>query len=206
MLNLSGSVFIKEAVFITELLKAARKLLYLTDQEIIQGCIKGDSACQKQLFERYAGKMYTVCLRYARHRMEAEDIMQDGFVKVFNHIAKLENHNSLETWIRRIMINTAIKNYSKSSFQKEKIGLDDYYERSENPTVLSDLSEQELMGEIGKLPDGYRVVFNMYAIEGYSHKEISDKLGIGESTSRSQLVKARRMLQENISKLFNLMV
>ena len=146
--------------------------------------------------------MFAVCLRYARHRLEAEDIMQDAFIKVFNNLTSLKSASSLEHWIRRIMINTAIKNYSKSSFQKEQIGIEDYVERSELPTVISDLTQEEMMAEIEKLPDGYRIVFNMYAIEGYSHKEIADQLGIGESTSRSQLVKARRMLQESILALY----
>ena len=173
----------------------------MTDKELIQGCIREHKASQKALFERYAGKMMTVCLRYARHRLEAEDILQEGFIKVFDNLARFEFRGSFEGWVRRIMINTALKNYNKSSFQKERIGLQDYQHGSADPAVWGHLSEEEIMKLVQSLPDGYRAVFNLYAIEGFSHKEIAEMLEIGESTSRSQLVKARKMLQKQLLKL-----
>jgi RNA polymerase sigma-70 factor (ECF subfamily) len=172
----------------------------VTENELIQGCLREDRRAQRAVFDRYAGKMMSVCLRYARHRMEAEDLLQDAFIKVFDHINRFEGKGSFEGWIRRIVINTALKNVSRHSFQKEGIGLENIVETSADPTVFSQLSEEELLIMISRLPDGYRVVFNLYVIEGYSHKEIGDMLGIEESTSRSQLVKARNVLQNQVLK------
>ena len=172
----------------------------MTEFELIQGCLREDRHAQRELFNRYAGKMMTVCLRYARHRMEAEDLLQDAFIKIYNSIKSFESKGSFEGWIRRIVVNTALKNVSRHSFQKEGIGLEGVLESSEVPSVFSQLSEQELLGLITKLPDGYRVCFNLYVIEGFSHREIGETLGIEESTSRSQLVKARNMLQNLVLK------
>lgn len=173
----------------------------MTEKELVKGCIRENRQCQQELFLRYSGKMLAVCLRYTRHRMEAEDILQDAFVKVFDNISKFEFKGSFEGWIRRIVINTALKNYSKKSFKQEQIGLENQPELPLEPEIYSNLEEEELLRLINKLPDGYRLVFNLYAVEGYSHKEIADLLGIQESTSRSQLVKARKMLQGMIVNL-----
>ena len=172
----------------------------MTEFELIQGCIREDRRTQRELFNRYAGKMMTVCLRYARHRMEAEDLLQDSFIKVFDHIKSFEGKGSFEGWIRRIVVNTALKNISRHSFQKEGIGLENIQESSEDPSVFSHLSEQELLSLISSLPNGYRICFNLYVIEGFSHREIGEMLHIEESTSRSQLVKARNMLQNMVLK------
>ncbi len=172
----------------------------MTEYELIQGCIREDRAAQRALFNRYAGKMMTVCLRYARHRMEAEDLLQDAFIKIFDHVKAFEGKGSFEGWIRRIVVNTALKNVSKHSFQKEGIGLEGVLESSEDPSVFSHLSEIELLDMIASLPNGYRICFNLYVIEGFSHKEIGEMLKIEESTSRSQLVKARNMLQNMVLK------
>ncbi len=173
----------------------------LTEQDLIIGCIREDRVCQRELFRLYAGKMLTVCTRYARHHQEAEDILQDAFIKVFDNISKFQAKGSFEGWIRKIVINTALKNYKKSSFQKELIGVEDYPENSIDPSVIPHMQAEELLKIIEGLPEGYRIVFNLYAIEGFSHKEIAEMLNIKESTSRSQLVKARKMLQERILKL-----
>lgn len=173
----------------------------MTEHDLIKGCIRENRHCQQEVFRRYAGKMLAVCMRYARHRMEAEDILQESFIKVFDHVGSFKFKGSFEGWIRRIVINTALKNYSRKSFQNEQIGVDPGYDPAMAPTVYGSLHEQELLKLIEQLPDGYRVVFNLYAIEGYSHKEIADTLGIQESTSRSQLVKARKMLQAEVLKL-----
>lgn len=170
----------------------------MTENDLIKGCLKRDRTYQQALFQRYAGKMLTVCRRYARHEMEAEDLLQDTFIKVFSNIEKFKQKGSFEGWIRRIAVNTSIKNYQKHSFQKERIGLEDYEDETVDPEAISNLSEEELLTLISELPDGYRVVFNLYAIEGFSHKEIAEQLNIGESTSRSQLVKARKLLQSRI--------
>jgi len=175
-----------------------KKLAPLTEKELIEGCIREDKSCQKALFLQYAGKMLTVCRRYARHHLEAEDLLQDAFIKVFDKIDQYKFTGSFEGWIRRIVINTALKNVQKSSFQRERIGMEDYEEGSLEPSVFARLHEEEILAIIATLPEGYKVVFNLYVIEGYSHREIAKMLNIEESTSRSQLVKARKMLQTKI--------
>jgi len=145
-----------------------------------------------------------VCTRYTRHRMEAEDVLQDAFIKIFRNLEKFEGKGSFEGWMRRIVVNTALKNYNKSSFKKERIGLEDYQEASMDPDVISSLYKEELLKVIEELPNGYRVVFNLYVIEGFSHREIAQELKIQESTSRSQLVKARKMLQSKITQIMRI--
>lgn len=172
----------------------------VTEQELVNGCLSGRRKCQEELFRRYSGKMFGVCLRYARHRMEAEDVLQDAFVKVFEHLPQFGFRGSLEGWIRRIVVNTAIKTFDRKHFTHEQIGIDPAWDAatSELPGDVC-LAEKDLLKMIQNLPDGYRMVFNLFAIEGYSHQEISEMLGIQESTSRSQLVKARKYLQEQIA-------
>ena len=178
----------------------------LTEKQLIEGCIKQDRCCQKQLFERYSSKMLGVLRRYARHEMEAEDMMQDGFLKVYKYINTFKGSGSFEGWIRRIMINIALKNCNKSSYKKEHFGIENYPEESYNPSIFSKLGVDELMKLVSELPDGYRTVFNLYVVDGYSHSEIADMLEIGESTSRSQLVKARRILQQKVIELAKIAV
>lgn len=139
--------------------------------------------------------MMAVCLRYARSHEEAEDLLQDSFIKVFDGISDFQFKGSLEGWVRRITINTALRHYQRNSLRPEMNGAEWELETAEEPDVYGYLEAESLMNLISKLPDGYRIVFNLYAIEGYNHKEISEMLGIQESTSRSQLVKARKMLQ-----------
>ncbi len=170
----------------------------MTEKELIEGCIREDKSCQKALFLQYAGKMLTVCRRYARHQAEAEDMLQDAFIKIFANLKQFNYQGSFEGWIRRIVVNNALKNIKKSSFKKEQIGVETLPENSTEPLIFSQLNEEVLLNLIKELPDGYRFVFNLYAIEGFSHQEIADKLGIEASTSRSQLVKARKLLQNKI--------
>ncbi len=178
----------------------------MTEKEIIQGCIQERRECQQEIFRRYAGKMLAVCMRYARHQMEAEDVLQDAFIKVFDHIQQFQFKGSFEGWIRRIVVNTALKNFDRKSFSYEQIGLEPHHDQRVEPTVYDHLLEEELLALIAKLPEGYRLVFNLYAIEGYSHAEIGEMLGIQESTSRSQLVKARKMLQIMVTDLLKIAV
>ena len=170
----------------------------MTSQELVQGCLRGDKAYQKLLYCTYASKMFAVCLRYARSREEAQDILQDGFVKVFGKLGSYRNEGSLEGWIRRIMVNTAISSYHKSS-QLHEVRLEiDFDKDDEVPGIIERLTEKELIKMLQGLPDGYRVIFNLYAIEGFSHAEIAAQLGITESTSRSQLTKARKYIIKNL--------
>lgn len=171
-----------------------------TERELVQGCLAGDRRCQESLYTRYARRMYAVCLRYARHQLEAQDLMQEGFIRVFEKLAAFRMEGSLEGWIRRIMVHTAINHYRKKAFQQERFGLEHLPEAPVEPLAIDHLGEQELMKLIAELPDGYRHVFNLYAIEGFDHAEIAAMLGCGESTSRSQLSKARGYLQARINR------
>ncbi len=174
----------------------------MTEEELVKGCKNEDRHCQRIVFERYAGKMMTVSLRYARHRLEAEDILQESFIKVFNNIRSFKSEGSFEGWIRRIVVNTALREIQKSSFKNELLGTLNVPEIIEEPKAISNLSELEILKLISFLPDGYRTVFNLYVFEDFSHREIANQLGIEESTSRSQLTKARQMLQLQLKKLY----
>lgn len=178
----------------------------LSEKELVRRVLDKDVEAQRAFFERYAGKMMTVTRRYARHRLEAEDMLQDAFIKVFSHLKQFSFKGSLEGWIRRIVVTTAIKHVSKKSFTNELYELEHTHEGSEEPLAISHLHEEQLLSFIADLPDGYRLVFNMFAIEGYSHKEIADSLKIKEATSRSQLTKARKMLQKKITEFEKLAV
>ena len=173
--------------------------LKMTEEELIHGCIKEDKASQYALYKQYAGKMLAVCMRYSRSRMEAEDILQEGFVKVFDNISRFRGNGSFEGWIRRIMVNTALKLYRKNCFKNEQVGIDDGYDKPEDAMVVDRMSEKELLRMVETLPDGYKIVFNLYAIEGFSHAEIAETLHVNEGTSRSQLAKARKWLQKQVT-------
>lgn len=173
----------------------------MKEEDLVLGCIKEDKHCQIELYKRYSGKMMAVCLRYANSRMEAEDMLQDGFIKVFDNIGKFKMEGSLEGWVRRIMVNTAINKIRANKVRFEEIGDDKDEFRYEDMSVVDRMSEQDILNLINKMPQGYRYVFNMYAIEGFSHKEIADRLGIEEASSRSQYAKAKKYLQQQIIKL-----
>ena len=173
----------------------------MTEDQLVRGCVLKNETAQKAVFDLYAGKMLGVCLRYARNNADAEDMLQDAFIKVFDKIKQFKSEGSFEGWIRKIVVNTALKKYTLIRYDKEISGHEgvdaDHYFSTE-PGAYAHLSEKELLLIINKLPDGYRFVFNMYVIEGYSHDEIATLLGIQSGTSRSQLAKARMMLQKQI--------
>lgn len=175
----------------------------MTDDELIKGCLKEDESSQRELFRKYAGKMLGVCQRYAHNSGDAEDIVQDAFIKVFEKIHQFKNEGSFEGWVRKIVVNTALKKYTVIRYDKEVSGyeINDRNESSIEATAYSHLTEKELLGLINNLPDGYRLIFNLYVIEGYQHEEIATMLGIQSGTSRSQLVKARNMLKNQIFKM-----
>jgi RNA polymerase sigma-70 factor (ECF subfamily) len=173
----------------------------LTEDQLVRGCVLKNEAAQKAVFDLYAGKMLGVCMRYARNNADAEDMLQDAFIKVFDKIKQFKGEGSFEGWIRKIVVNTALKKYTLIRYDKEIIGhegVDAEHFFSTEQVAYSHLSEKELLQLINKLPDGYRFVFNMYVIEGYSHDEIATMLGIQSGTSRSQLAKARMLLQKQI--------
>jgi len=175
--------------------------LIFTEAEIVEGCKAGKRELQKALYTRFSGKMFAVCLRYSKSREEAEDILQDGFVKVFHSIQQFMGTGSFEGWVRRIMVNTALEALRKkkldfSSFDIAHAG----NQPDETFDLTGKLSAQDLLTIIQELPNGYRTIFNLYAIEGYQHKEIAVMLNISEGTSKSQLARARGMLQEKLKK------
>ena len=172
----------------------------MTDEQLIKGCIQEDESSQRELFRRYAGKMLGVCQRYARNSADAEDIVQDAFIKVFEKIHQFKSEGSFEGWIRKIVVNTALKKYTVIRYDKEVSGYEitDRNESSMEASAYSHLNEKELLAMINNLPDGYRLIFNLYVIEGYQHEEIAQMLKIQPGTSRSQLVKARNMLKERL--------
>ncbi len=175
----------------------------MTEDELIIGCIRQETASQKAVFDRYASRMLGVCNRYARTAADAEDILQDAFIKVFSKIRQFKGEGSFEGWIRRIVVNTALKKYTLTRYTKELPGYEvtDNSQPVEDPSAYAHLSQKDLLALINSLPDGYRLIFNLYAIEGYPHEEIAEMLGIQPGTSRSQLVKARLLLQKQIVQL-----
>lgn len=173
----------------------------MSEKELIQGCRQGDQACQFELFRLYAGKLLTLCRRYARNQMEAEDWLQDSFVLIFEKLHQFRDEGSLEGWMRRIVVNTALQALRKAKLEMGPsldTGADSDFIVVE-PDALSKLEVEDILDLISEMPDGYRVIFNLYAIEGFSHKEIAEMLQIEESTSRSQLTKARKYLQKLFS-------
>jgi RNA polymerase sigma-70 factor (ECF subfamily) len=178
----------------------------ITEHELIQQCINNDATAQKKLFELYAPTLMGVCFRYAKNESDANEILQLGFIKIFNHLNKFKFESSLSTWLTRIMINTAlnfIKANEKVKWEAELSSI----AQDENCSVeqLHHIDLKTLMDCIQELPTGFRIVLNMYAIEGYSHKEIAQELNIAESTSRSQFARAKALLEKKLILLgFNL--
>lgn len=170
----------------------------MKEKELIEGALRGDERASRALFERYAPMLMAVCQRYCRTQAEAEDVLQDAFIRLFDKLPKYGFQGSFAGWARRLTVNVALKTYQRKRFQMEQSGLEHLPESGGAPTAYSELGEQELLAMVQSLPEGYRIVFNLYAIEGYSHKEIGEMLGIQEASSRSQLLKARKMLQRKI--------
>ena len=164
----------------------------------MEGCLQNRAAEQKRLYEKYYGKMLGICLRYAVDRDDAKDILQDGFMKIFQNISSFSFSSPLEVWMRRVMVNTAIDKYRKNAQTPTHQDIDTASGVSVDDDTLGKISADELLKYINAMPDGYRMVFNMYIIEGYPHKEIGEKLGISEGTSKSQLSKAKAYLQKMI--------
>ncbi|MGB1218060.1 MAG: RNA polymerase sigma factor [Saprospiraceae bacterium] len=172
----------------------------LTEMEIIRGCQKGIAHCQKELVVRYSPYLMTISRRYCRDNEQAKDILQDSYIKIFKGILKFKPTGSFKGWMARILINTALQTFDKSCFKKEISGLDELVEPSQQPGIYAYLGAEELMALVQQLPDGFKQVFNLYVVEDYSHREIAELLGITESTSRSQLVRARKCLQNMLQK------
>ncbi len=172
------------------------------EKDIIAGCLRKEPRAQQELYRAFAPKMYGVCLRYAKNEMEADDILQEGFIKVFGYLETYRNEGSLEGWIRRTMVNTAINYYRKNLKHANQLDLDGLEVINDNDVdVVDKLSADEILCLIRDLPEVYRCTFNMYVIEGYTHKKIAEILDISENTSKSQLLRARKLLKKKLYKL-----
>ncbi len=183
----------------------------MNEEQLVKNCLKGEKSSQRQLYDLYARKMMGVCLRYANDVEDAEDFLQEGFIKVFEKLFTYEFKGSLEGWVRRIIINTILDKIRKQGKANYTENIDLAESLEEGNSVFQQLNTKELLKIIRELPIGYRTVFNLYAIEGYQHNEIAKMLSISESTSKSQFTKAKEQLQKKIttqqqaeSKQFNL--
>jgi|688.fasta_scaffold173316_3 RNA polymerase sigma-70 factor (ECF subfamily) len=172
-----------------------------TVDSLLDGCKKGDRKAQESLYKALASKMMAVCMRYAKDTFEAEDILQMGFIKVFRKVSEFRSEGSFEGWIRRIMVNTAIETYRKNLRSLNVVDIDEVYDQPQSTFDMGKLELNDLLKLVQQLSNGYRIVFNMYAIEGYSHKEIAKELGISEGASKSQLSRARAILKDKIIKM-----
>jgi RNA polymerase sigma factor (sigma-70 family) len=174
-----------------------------TETDLIKGCIDGNRQMQELLYKKFSSKMYGVCLRYSRNADDANDLLQEGFIKVFKNLLKFRGDGSFEGWMRRIFVNTSIEHFRK------KVKLYNVTEVQENTiedtdlNILDTLAEKDLIILVNELSPGYKTVFNMHVIEGYSHKEIADILGITEGTSKSQLARAKGVLKKSLEKMIN---
>ena len=170
--------------------------LTILEKDLLTGCLKGDSSCQKALYEQYKVSLFRVCLRYAKDRMEAEDMLQDGFIKIYSDLHQFSFQGPLGAWMRRVVVNVALQHIRKNKKFQHTVELDHISnEYQTNEIATSNLNAQALTKLIQKLPAGYRTVFNLYVIDGYTHKEIGEMLGINLNTSKSQLSKAKASLR-----------
>lgn len=168
----------------------------------IKDCKRNRPDAQKRLYEHFSGKMFGVCLQYSKDYTEAEDILQDGFIKVFTKIDQFDFKGSFEGWVRRIMVNCALERYRKHNLLYSVSEIREYDTKLACDDVMSEITSKELLALIQELSPQYKMVFNLYAIEGYSHQEIGDMLGISEGTSKSNLSRARTILQEKVKELY----
>ncbi|MBI9068110.1 MAG: sigma-70 family RNA polymerase sigma factor [Salinivirgaceae bacterium] len=171
-------------------------------ESLITACKRGKPDAQRKLYEHFSGKMFGVCLQYSKDYTEAEDIMQDGFIKVFTKIAQFNFNGSFEGWVRRIMVNCALERFRKQNMLYTVSDIQDYDYKLASEDALAEISSKELLNLIQKLSPQYKTVFNLYAIEGYSHQEIGEMLKISVGTSKSNLSRARVILQDKVKLLY----
>ena len=179
----------------------------LTEQELVQGCRRGDDVARRQLYERYAGKMMAICMRYMGNREEAEDLLHDGYIKLYGSFDKFEwqGEGTLPAWMARVMANLALQRLRKTDVMSQTVELEntaelrDDVDRPDEGPDIETIPKKVLMQFIEELPPGYRTVFNMYVFEGKNHIEIGKVLGINNKSSASQLVRARAILKERVN-------
>jgi RNA polymerase sigma-70 factor (ECF subfamily) len=176
----------------------------LTNEQLIDKCLKKDRFAESILYKKYSAKLFGICLRYAKNYTDAEDILQEGFIKVFKYLKDFRNEGHFEGWMRKIMVTTAINYYKRKNLLNMDVDLEYLNVPSVAlPDAISKLSNEELLSIIQELPDGYRMVFNLNSIEGYTHKEISEIMKISVNTSKSQLSRARNTLQNKLNHIFS---
>lgn len=168
------------------------------EDKLIEGCCKGDRMMQQELYQRFSKRMLVICMRYSKATEDAEDILQEAFIKVFQNIKKFRKDSSLGYWIKRIVINTALNYQRGKLYLFPMVDIKDINHNVEKETVLDRFHFKELLEMVQALPVGCQVIFNLYAIEGYPHKEIAKQLNISEGTSKSQYARAKKLLQQMI--------
>lgn len=176
----------------------------ISEEKLIDGCIEGNRYAQKVLYDKYRSLMFAICMRYAKNKDEAEDVMIEGFMKIYTKVKEFRKEGSFEGWLKRIMVNSAINNYRSNLKHYYNAEIDDgtYLEiKDETDSFKNTYSAEYLIKLIQELPDGYRIVFNMFEIEGYSHKEIAETLNISVSTAKTQLFHAKRTLKSKLTKI-----
>lgn len=171
----------------------------LIDQDLIAGCIREDPKSQRRLYEIFSGKMFSLCLRYLKDEKDAEDVLISGFVKVFKCLKQYKGEGSLEGWIRTIMVNESLGFIRKHKNMFPEVNIEDTNQHDCMTAPENSLAMEDLFNLIQQLPTGYRTIFNLYAVEGYSHKEIAIKMGISVQTSKSQLSRARALLKRSLT-------
>lgn len=175
----------------------------MNNQKLVKGCKAHKPEAQRILYERFSGPLMGICLRYGRSREDAEDIFQEAFIRIFQQIDQLKEPQALGAWLRRLTVNTAINHYRKNKrlreYMPDELDLENHRNMSQGPEILDQLDNEALLSLINKLPDGYRMIFNLYVIEGYSHKEIAEVMKTNENSSKSQLYKAKKALKKMIS-------
>jgi RNA polymerase sigma factor (sigma-70 family) len=170
----------------------------MNEDAIIKGCLRGKADCQRALVMQYSGMLMTVARRYARDDHAAKDILQEAFIRIFKAIGQYEHKGVFAAWLRRITVNAALQQADRSAYHKEQYILEDQAHPLVSPEALQALQAEDLIKMVQCLPEGFRVVFNLYAMDGYSHDEIAEMLGIAPGTSRARLTRARQFLQNMI--------
>ena len=173
----------------------------MSEKQLIKGCLNGDRSAQEELYNLYSRKMMGLCMRYVGDRETARDLLQDGFIKVFTSLKLFSGAGSFESWMRKIFVNVTMEHFRKKDFLYDTMDLDSVQLSTEDHSTVSRLSAEMIMELVQQLPDGFRTVFNLFAVEGYSHKEIGDILHITETTSRSQYARARQWLQKRMKEI-----
>ena len=171
----------------------------IDQRQLIKDCLRGNAMAQKQLYDTFAETMLGICYRYTKSMADAEDVLQEGFVKVFNAIKNFRQESKLETWITRIMVNTALNVQRKKLYLYPMVDVEEL-EIPEEEVSISGIHFTQLLEMIQALPQGCQIIFNLFAIEGFSHKEIAEQLGISEGTSKSQFARAKSLLQQRLAK------